>query len=314
MPADLIKKLYEDLDPEQLRFSHPSRFIFFCGGATSQDANDACSLRHYLLNERDIAPRLNAKIVLAEGANQLYRDSKYRDLISFEEDIAKISTMILLVAESAGSLAELGAFSANEATKKSLVVLMQERYSKAESFVRFGPIERIIIEDDERVGFFPWEEDGQRKIVKPSAEPHIENIEKLINGLLSKVPKAALLSRNPEIADFIILYWIIFLSLAIPVQKLVLYASEIVKDSEQSSIRKKLFCMELAGWIGRKRYSNKDYHYCKIDVDPFDYAFLPGVTDNQSIRRKSLIASEIQKDLSLPDHVREFAALERQQP
>lgn len=46
-------------------------------------------MRHYLLNERKIGRRLKADIVLAETANQLYRDTAYKDLITFEEDIPR---------------------------------------------------------------------------------------------------------------------------------------------------------------------------------------------------------------------------------
>ena len=59
-------------------------------------------MRHYLLNERKIGRRLKADIVLAETANQLYRDTAYKDLITFEEDIAKISALVLVIAESSG--------------------------------------------------------------------------------------------------------------------------------------------------------------------------------------------------------------------
>ena len=45
----------------------------------------------------------NAHFVYAESATQLYRDSKYKDLIAFEEDIAQISDIVLIIGESAGS-------------------------------------------------------------------------------------------------------------------------------------------------------------------------------------------------------------------
>jgi hypothetical protein len=52
--------------------------------------------------------------VLAEDAFRLFRDSDYSDLISFEEDLARIASVVLVIAESAGSLAELGAFASND--------------------------------------------------------------------------------------------------------------------------------------------------------------------------------------------------------
>jgi hypothetical protein len=129
-------------------------------------ARTACSLRHYLLNERKVGPRIHADIVLAEKATKLYRDTAYKDLISFEEDIACISAMVLLVAESAGSLAELGAFAALESIRRSLTVLIQTEHETQESFVRYGPIEKIKKEDEGRIGVFPWRLRKDRTLIK----------------------------------------------------------------------------------------------------------------------------------------------------
>lgn len=115
MSPDLLQ-LYRDLSVVGLRVRRPSRFIFFCGGSTAVPG----SLRHYLLDERGIRSRLKASVILAEEANQLYRDSDYSDLISFEEDIAQVSALVLLIAESAGSLAGIGCFCINRSYSKPL--------------------------------------------------------------------------------------------------------------------------------------------------------------------------------------------------
>jgi hypothetical protein len=59
------------------------------------------------------------KIVLAEDAAPLTSEAGYSDLFSFESDIAQLVGLILLFAESPGSLAELGAFAAQLHEAKS---------------------------------------------------------------------------------------------------------------------------------------------------------------------------------------------------
>jgi hypothetical protein len=108
-PPEFIQ-LFGDLNWDQLRVRRPTRIIFFCGGATGEGARSTGSLRHYLLQDKQIGKKIDAEIILAEQANQLYRDTSYYDLITFEEDIARISAMVLLIAESPGSLAELEHF------------------------------------------------------------------------------------------------------------------------------------------------------------------------------------------------------------
>ena len=66
--------------------------------------------------------------MLAETANQLYRNSGYHDLISFEEDIAQLSASVVVITESAGSLAELGAFTANDRIRPHVSIVSQTEY------------------------------------------------------------------------------------------------------------------------------------------------------------------------------------------
>ena len=69
--------------------------------------------------------------------------------------------------------------------------------------------------------------------------------------------------------------------------------------------------MKIAGWIERIAYSGKDYVYAKHDVDPFDYSFKSGVTNNDSIRRKLAVTTALRKAEALPKHVRTVAAAAR---
>jgi len=275
--------------------------------------NDASSMRHYLLRQRKIGKRLKANVILAEEANQLYRDTDYHDLITFEEDIAKISAMVLVIAESAGSLAELGAFASNDETKNSLTILMQEKYADSESFIRFGPVQRIKKDDDERVGFFPWEINGKGNLIKGSAEPHVKPIVDFINAGLKRITSTFLYSSIPTIQPFIIIYWIVYLSLAIPLGKLTTFLANIIPQETTATVRRKLYCMKLAGWIKVKHYSGTDYYYVTGDTDPLKYAFKPGVVkkDMDTARRKSDVAAAIKKELSLHRHVRQVALAAR---
>jgi hypothetical protein len=151
-----IQSFYGDLLLEKLRIVRPSKFIVLCGGAIVKTPPNARpeNLRDYLWRVRPL--RLSHPTVLAEDAVQLFRDSDYGDLISFEEDVARIAAVVLVIAESAGSLAELGAFASNDTIRQVLRVVIQEEHEKAESFVRFGPILRISKAKRDNLGVYPW--------------------------------------------------------------------------------------------------------------------------------------------------------------
>jgi hypothetical protein len=261
-------------------------------------------MRHYLLRERKIGKRLRADVVLAEKANQLYRDSGYTDLITFEEDIARISALVLVIAESAGSLAELGAFGANPTIRNSLAVLMQDKYANEESFVRFGPVQRIKNDDPARVGFFPWRTNGKSHVVKGSARSLVRDITTFINNWIDKTPSAPLYRNIEDIQIFFILYWIIYLSTAVSLQKLTDLYGSIMPPVDSSVIKSKLYCMKLAGWIGSFMYSSVEYYHTHSDVDPFKYYFKPGVLDNNGTRRRLDVTTALKDSLSIPRNVR----------
>jgi hypothetical protein len=183
LAAELVE-LYNDLDPERLRITRPSKFLFLCGGAVAHDGNPKPqNLRDYIYRVRRL--RSSYEIVLAEKANQLYRDTDYTDLISFEEDIARIAALVLVIAESAGSLAELGAFASNNTILKALRVMIKKTHDSGESFIRFGPVQRVRTSYKHakvgHVGVYPWRDHANGKLVITSVKPHYTQIRKFIS-------------------------------------------------------------------------------------------------------------------------------------
>lgn len=134
-PADLISLIRAD----SLRVRSPSSVVFLCGGAINDDLDDPVVLRdafYRLSSKLD----LNYRVVLAEKAKPLTAEAGYHDLLRFESDIAQIVGLILLFAESAGSLAELGAFAALEPIAPSLLAVLCSAHYDAQSFIRNGPV------------------------------------------------------------------------------------------------------------------------------------------------------------------------------
>ena len=80
------------------------------------------------------------KIILAEAADPLTTEAGYNDLFLFESDIAQIVGLILLFVESAGSIAELGAFAALGSVAPSILAVLSDLYYEQSSFIKRGPI------------------------------------------------------------------------------------------------------------------------------------------------------------------------------
>ena len=140
---EALRALYDDQDHTKLRFTRPIKFVFLGGGVITPNTAPS-TLRDYLYRTKNLSTDLNGDVVLAETARDLFRSTKYRDLISFEEDIARLASLVIVIPESPGSLAELGAFATNEIIQQALCVIVQERFAHDESFIRLGPIEQNI--------------------------------------------------------------------------------------------------------------------------------------------------------------------------
>lgn len=248
-------------------------------------------------------------MILAEAATQLYRDSGYPDLISFEEDIARIASIVLVIAESPGSLAELGAFASVPVICENLRVIVQEAHSDDESFIRYGPIERVRLPNEgERVGVFPWRTHKNGQIVISSAAPHYSEMTSFIESHLGNVHSTQTLSASSDHKLFYVISWIVFVSSVISAKNLYDAVISLMPEVSRKQIRNKLYCLKLAGWIGMTPYSGKQYYFSRYDIDPFDrYAFREGVADNDAPRRKSDVTAALMQHEVAPEHVRSRA-------
>jgi hypothetical protein len=117
--------------------------LFVCGGPVAGD-----SMRAEFIKWAKIALP-DFKVLLAEDAfkEALFHDPpKFINLAVFEKLIAEISDVILIFPESAGSLAEVGYFSAIEGVRNKILVVNDRRYEAEDSFVTLGPVSAINAE------------------------------------------------------------------------------------------------------------------------------------------------------------------------
>ena len=131
-------------------------FIFLCGGRIDVSSPRPVSVRESL--RRQLAKRadLEARVRLAESYNDWSAEGHYGDLLVFEDHIAQLSAVIVLVLESPGSLAELGLFSALPDFREKLLVFVSNHHYAESSFVRLGPIKYLEDTLGNRVECYPW--------------------------------------------------------------------------------------------------------------------------------------------------------------
>jgi len=115
--------------------------VFLCGG----DLNKKNTLRaEVAIGFGDWLGKYYYDIIYPEDIfEELLFSSKSTDLLSLENMLADSVDVILIIPESPGSFAELGAFANNEKLRKKIVCLIDPKFKKHKSFINQGPVKLI---------------------------------------------------------------------------------------------------------------------------------------------------------------------------
>jgi hypothetical protein len=140
---DEIKKQFSGLDSSKFNIFCARRSIFVCGGECDPKNVIPKTYRHQLFdytakNYSD----LHDSLVVAEDFKDYYRNGNYKDLLTFEDDIANVATLVVIILESSGALVELGLYCYREQFLDKLVVIVDEKLyaNDADSFISLGPL------------------------------------------------------------------------------------------------------------------------------------------------------------------------------
>jgi hypothetical protein len=139
MLIERVARLFENNDA----YLVPDRsLLFVCGGPVAPDAH---SVRKQFL-QYAIGGLPNFRVFLAEAAAKdviEYDESRFLNIAQFEQFISTFADCIILFAESAGSLAEIGYFSAYSAIRRKLLVVNRIDAQANDSFINNGPLALI---------------------------------------------------------------------------------------------------------------------------------------------------------------------------
>jgi hypothetical protein len=155
---DAIIDEFSGLDFKNFHVNYSFKSIFLCGGEVNSTADIPPSFRDRLMRHTATSDSdLHDSFVLAETFKDYFKENTYTDLLVFEDDIAKISTLVIVLLESPGAMVELGLFcSKPELYKKLLIVAPQEHVQNEDSFIYLGPLEYIRKKESSSVVVYPW--------------------------------------------------------------------------------------------------------------------------------------------------------------
>lgn len=143
---NIVNKIYNEIF---CNIQHGNIDLFLCGAASTKERTSYRDIIRMKLEDN-----ANLSILYPEDMfTELLNRKKY-DLLTLEKFLANNSDVILIVCESPGSFAELGAFANNSETLEKVVVLLQTKYKNSKSFIRKGPVEYVRMKNKNNVIYF----------------------------------------------------------------------------------------------------------------------------------------------------------------
>lgn len=280
-----------------LKVHVPSKVVFLCGGAI--DSNDPPDLPKMLRDVyyRHRKPELTGlpfQIVLAEDADPLTTDAGYSDLLSFESDIAQIVGLIVLFVESAGSFAELGAFSALPTIAPSLLAVMLDHWYEQKSFIKNGPIkylennhgeDAILSIEMKALGLA-----SPTDIWLTSPSNLADSLEQTIKYRLDKLAKWRTFDPRNDGHRILLMTGLCQEYGGLSQTEIKSLFDRLSIDVELSRIRSYIYCAELMNWVKLVRKGHAKYVVALTDAgqeSALDWKFTPDAPYKDRVRWRS---------------------------
>ena len=122
------------------------------------------------------------------------------DLLNLENELGKSVTSVIIILESPGAIAELGAFSNNDITKNKLVVVVDKKHKKEKSFIMLGPIKYLQKNTSSKIVFETLESVDYKQLYSEL----VKHVTKMHNGFAidSSMSNIVLLHNFMQLAIF----------------------------------------------------------------------------------------------------------------
>lgn len=263
---------------------------------------------------RDAITRANTsyEVFRPEEITSWHADGVYKNLVSFEADLASVCSLIVIVLESVGALAELGAFSQQDELRKKLVVILPSEFQNDPSFVNLGLLRHIAESNDSSVKAYPWDINSPASISGEIVGDVIDDIDQE----LRKLKKTEVLKLSETSHVMVLICNLIGLFAALKESELLSYLDQLGVSILRDDLRRKLFLLEEFRLIRRERYSDsvfymrgkEAHHGLRLGVTEFG----KGVGYQDSLRIQMECIEYYSKDSAHKHRVRALAQVERE--
>jgi hypothetical protein len=134
------ERLVAYLRSPKYRFRRTKPVVFLCGGAGSANRDRLRDYLHKYSSALDI--------FYAERVWEHIAADTSRSALQMESDLARLADLVIIIVESPGTFAELGAFSLADPLRKKMLPIVDVKYRDQQSFISTGPLRWIDRESE----------------------------------------------------------------------------------------------------------------------------------------------------------------------
>ncbi len=258
------------VDGMRIEFSD-SPIVLLCGGKVQEKERPEdedlpiTSLRHAISLEET-----SFELFRPEEITDWQADGVYRNLMDFEEDLAGICSLVVIVLESPGAIAELGAFSQLDDLRHRLMVFSSSSLDNEQSFISLGILRHIRSEKEGSVRTYPWElprVDDAGEVFFTVDDGMVKDIVADIGEQISTLPDTQVFKKDNNSHLMALICQLLNLFIALKRKELLVYLKHFGVVVSEEELKRKLFLLERFRLILRDTYSDSTYY--KIVDDSF---------------------------------------------
>ncbi len=253
---------------EKSRVDLSSPIIFLCGGLVDIKDAETNSIRNAFLDYiTKVGCDTANQVILAENFQDWIHDSVYKDLLDFESDIAHISSLIVIILESPGALAELGLFIRNQELNKKLIIFVNDDHYNANSFISLGPLRYLESIQERNVCAYPWDLNN----IDDSLEESLPEMHDDLISIMTGMDRSEGFSINNDGHISFVMYEIIRLFRALKITEVESFVNDMGITVKREKVKRLLFLLQKFELISVGKRGNDEYYFPIKDVDKIHF-------------------------------------------
>lgn len=187
-------------------------------------------------------------------------DGTYENLMDFERDLAGVCSLVVIVLESPGAIAELGAFSQLEDLRHRLLVFISSDFHNDDSFIRLGILRHIESAKEGSVRAYSWGAPSERGGSLEVASDILNDMLKDIQDQIDSLSKREAFKKDNNSHAMALICQLLSVFIALKIGELSEYLSTLGVVLTEAQLKRKLFILERFKIIKKGKYSDSTYY------------------------------------------------------